>query len=100
MKQLQQQKNITFAQTCCCENTCEGSRVVENTHLLCKSLKYTIYTLKQNVMATRWKTYGVLDAASRLAEQLRLGVVHLRGVENLLTLHLVQVQGAAEPQGG
>lgn len=45
-------------------------------------------------------TYSVLDAASRLAKQLRLGVVHLRGVENLLTFYLVQVHGAAEPQGG
>lgn len=45
-------------------------------------------------------TYGALYAAGRLSEQLRLGVLHLGGVEDLLALHLVQVQEAAEPHGG
>lgn len=62
-------------------------------HIVSKSLD-----IKRNL--TFWNTYGVLDTASRLTEQLRLGVVHFRGVENLLTFYLVQVQGAAEPQGG
>lgn len=48
----------------------------------------------------RYSTYSVLDAASRLPEQLRLGVIHLGGVEDLLSFHLVQVQDAAELHGG
>ncbi|TNN29034.1 hypothetical protein EYF80_060818 [Liparis tanakae] len=45
-------------------------------------------------------THGALDAARRLSEQLRLGVLHLAGVEDLLTLDLVQVQEPAELHGG
>lgn len=48
----------------------------------------------------RYSTYSVLNAASRLPEQLRLGVVHLGGVEDLLSFHLVQVQDATELHGG
>lgn len=45
-------------------------------------------------------THSTLDAPGRLPKQLRLGILHLRGVEDLLALHLVQVQEAAEPHGG
>lgn len=44
-------------------------------------------------------TYGVLYATSSLSKQLRLGVLHLGGVEYLLALHLVQMQEPAEPHG-
>lgn len=45
-------------------------------------------------------TYSTLDAACCLSKQLWLGVLHLRCVEDLLALHLVQVQETAEPHGG
>ena len=45
-------------------------------------------------------TYRALYAASRLSKQLRLGVFHLGSVENLLALHLVQVQETVELHGG
>lgn len=47
-----------------------------------------------------YATYRTLYAASRLSKQLRLGVLHLGGVEDLLALHLVQVQETVEPHGG
>lgn len=45
-------------------------------------------------------THSALYAARHLSKQLRLGVVHLRRVEDLLAFHLVQVQEAAELHGG
>lgn len=45
-------------------------------------------------------TYSVLDAASRLTEQLWLGVIQLWCVKDLLTVYLVQVQEAVEAHGG
>lgn len=47
-----------------------------------------------------FSTYSALYAAGRLSEQLRLWVLHLRGVEDLLVIHLVEVQEAREPHGG
>lgn len=45
-------------------------------------------------------THSALNAPGRLAEQLWLGVLHLRCVEDLLTLYLVQMQEATETHGG
>lgn len=51
---------------------------------------------------TTWSynTYSVLYAAGSLSKQLWLGVLHLRGVENLLAVNLVQVQETTELHGG
>lgn len=51
---------------------------------------------------TTWSynTYSALYAAGGLSKQLWFGVLHLRGVENLLAFNLVQVQETAEPHGG
>lgn len=46
-----------------------------------------------------YTTHSALDAPGRFTEQLRFGVLHLRRVEDLLTLYLVQVQEAAETHG-
>lgn len=51
-------------------------------------------------MTTSCVTYSILYATSSLSKQLWLGILHLGSVENLLALHLVQMQEPAEPHGG
>lgn len=50
-------------------------------------------------MFCSWGTYSILDATGGLSKQLWLGILHLGSVENLLALHLVQMQEPAEPHG-
>lgn len=45
-------------------------------------------------------THSIFYATGGLSKQLWLGILHLGGVENLLALHLVQMQEPAEPHGG
>lgn len=45
-------------------------------------------------------TYSILNATSSLSKQLWLGIFHLGSVENLLALHLIQMQEPTEPHGG
>lgn len=52
---------------------------------------------------THWScldTHSALNAPGCLSKKLRLGIVHLRSIEDLLTLHLIQVQKTAEFHGG
>lgn len=44
--------------------------------------------------------HRTLDAPGGLAEELRFGVSHLRGVEQLLAFHLFQDEDALEHFGG